>query len=468
MSQPKPSVKINRRAFLKGVGQTSLLTHPLMSQVALGQGQVPMNLLIVPLAHGWGGGGLDLGTERDFTLPDWLSPFQAIKDQTTIIDGLLGTYWDNAHDVSYGDLLTGGIQPGHNTQQGATIGGYFPKPDGPSIDTIMANAWQTQALRMSAGFDFPISFDADGRWLRAFQSPDEVFNILARQVANVTRPRPQNSRISLQDDNKLILDYVNQQLSSIRGQLPRASQHILEVHQASLNQTAQNLGINLQNIQQAAACEAPGRPRGAHNLSGQIDGFLDLTTTAFSCGTHRVAVLGMGDWLERWSWTDINGQERQGNIFDEDYHQAIAHSYGHGSSEYPRRRRAYEGAVRWFAAKIARFAQGLQGIPTSHGNLLDQTVIVLTGEVGEGNHDTRQKPYIVIGGQAALDTGRYIKVPTQTLETLDTPYGSFPFYDRVAVSTRTEPDFWVGLARAMGVPLRQLGIPFKNNDPLRL
>jgi hypothetical protein len=66
----------------------------------------------------------------------------------------------------------------------------------------------------------------------------------------------------------------------------------------------------------------------------------------------------------------------------------------------------------WFAEQIAFLAKRLQETPEPNGkgNMLDNTTIVWTNELGKGNSHTHEDiPWVLIGGGLGFKTGRALK-----------------------------------------------------------
>ena len=112
--------------------------------------------------------------------------------------------------------------------------------------------------------------------------------------------------------------------------------------------------------------------------------YLDMIRVGFANNTTTSAVLGIGD------------------IHDIDQ---FHHHHAHGKTP------TYWNTRSEFAQRIVDFANALDKTLDTDGNtLLDNTIIVLTGEVGDGGHDIINKGHIVIGGGGGnIQMGRYLK-----------------------------------------------------------
>jgi hypothetical protein len=67
----------------------------------------------------------------------------------------------------------------------------------------------------------------------------------------------------------------------------------------------------------------------------------------------------------------------------------------------------------WFAGEFAHLAKRLSETPepTGDGNMLDNTLLVWTNELGKGNSHTLENiPYVMVGGDAGFKMGRSLKL----------------------------------------------------------
>jgi hypothetical protein len=93
----------------------------------------------------------------------------------------------------------------------------------------------------------------------------------------------------------------------------------------------------------------------------------------------------------------------------------------------------------WFAGELAYLAKRLSETPepTGDGNMLDNTLIVWTNELGKGNSHTLDNiPCVIVGGAPGFKMGRSVKL------------------DKVAHNR-----LWVTLANAMGHQIDKFGKP---------
>ncbi|MFT5085630.1 MAG: hypothetical protein ACI9Y1_003691, partial [Lentisphaeria bacterium] len=215
-------------------------------------------------------------------------------------------------------------------------------------------------------------------------------------------------------------------------------------------------------------------PTAGQDFEEEISSYLDMIRVAFTNDSHRVAVLGLGDNADEFTWTDASDPNTVhtgiGNIPNfQSFHHTIAHfEPGANTNET----HAYKGWVEYYAQRIADFALELDGISCDDGTtLLDNTVIVLTGEVGHGFHDRTSKPHIIIGGgNHGLAQGKWFETAmfdASNFKTRDYS-GNLITYSTFGkkVSEWSHADLFVTLAGMAGLSIPTFGIEEMNNGAL--
>jgi hypothetical protein len=480
------SYRYKRRSVLQGLGGGALLLAPLLRAIfqqeeALAQGQSDMRVLIVAMQFGWGLRSSDgngptrvSGNDVMLNLPGYFAPLASLKNKMTVVDGLLGTYWANAHDVSYSDILTSAVTPGDDSSRIQGVNGPFPKPNGPSIDFLLAQHMKTSALRLNANYRsfgascHPLCFDNNGVHLFQQDDPLAKFQEIIGLFPNASGGTPVPEVNISSEKKRALLDYVKDDLKLLQGRVSGDVKERLDIHLQALSEAGSSLG-GPGTVVSSVQCVKPTAPSNAKSTESRLNGHLALLKAGFACGTHRVGVLGIGEGLD-FSWTDSDGTARNGNIFSNNFHEDVSHWDSKGADS-PRRRLCLEGHYRAAVEKIAAFAKSLDAmtIPGENKTLLDKTMIILTGEIADGDHNTLIKPNVIIGGGAAIKTGRYMALPTfEAGDVVVDGIGKFTVYRKQPIATHTEADFWVGVAKSLGLELPKLGIQQRNKGPIIL
>ena len=469
--------EISRRRFLQGMGAGAALAATLYdAKLALGQSATaPVRLLLVPLQHGW---GRDRnyenfsGTESNFVIPAPLSGFDAIREHMLFVDGLRGTLWGNAHDVSYSDIFTAAVPWDEGSSE--QLGHVFPEPMGPSIDWLIGNRLGKGVLRITAGFRSwgkqwnPTCFDDNFRDQPFYTSAQAAYDALIDPLRANTTMQDTRGRDAVRDQLFQLLGRdANRMLRRVSGN----ERLKLEGYLEAVNDLGNR--IRATGTGGLAPSDIPDAPGGGLSFESEIDHMFELVRLAFMADTHRVAVLGLGEHYDAWDWTDSMGQARVGNIWGSDFHHEVAHY------ENADMRLAFEGWANWYVQKMVGFVRTLAQTPDVDGRtLIDNTIIVLTGEVETGGHDTRCKLHPVIGGGGGIRGGRWLRLPDVeprdrqgvfiggTLRTGEMVESGINY--GLPFGRHHHADLWVSIANLCGVPITSFGFDGYNHQPIQL
>lgn len=471
--------QLARRTFIKSLAGVGLLST-LQAEQLFAQTRAPVRVLFVLLQHGWGGGGGALGSisgsEFDFQLPDYWRPFDAIKQYCVFVDGLRGTFWGNAHDVSYSDILTAAVPI--RAANEPSLGGPFPLPVAPSIDFLLEEYHRMPALRLSARYaswgaaHHPLSFNRRlenlGYYRTAYDAYHSVFASASAPEQTDTSVDPVVAELFpyLSQDAQRIVQNIQTGDATQRNKLLGYLDAVAAVQQKAEARAPVGAGsATLRNI-----------PTRDQPLGQEIDQCLDMVRVAFSNDTHRVAVLGMGEQNNAFNWTDEAGMRHVGHSsYTGDFHHDVAH-YNEGK---PRDAElAYIGWTQYYAQKIANFALQLQNTVDVDGKpMLDNTVIVLSGEVGNGTHDRRHKPHVVIGGGGgAIQTGRWYQTPRIDARNIGSRDASGTYHSIASTTSWlggqhshfSHADLFTRIANLAGLNIPSVGIDSMNVGPLEI
>ncbi|MCB9641246.1 MAG: DUF1552 domain-containing protein [Myxococcales bacterium] len=467
----KSTFYMGRRSFLKHLSIGSLAFSPFIhAQRAAAATPVKPRLLVIVLSHGPGGPGMAYGTETNFTVSPWLSPLQSISKHLILVDGLQGTWWGNAHDVSYSHLLTSSVKPDTPS---------FSAPRSASLDVILEKALGKSTLPVmrlrsdvwggSGSLAKTFCYNENLQPI-AFQSASQANASLLANIGGVTSSEAKAR--ALAKKRKRILDEVSDELKSLRLRIDGQERLKLDQFVEGISDTTAQLGLGGQATV-GGNCVAPdkilsSRDLNALNGTTRYERYLDYqfthVKTAFACNLAQIAVMDVAEVPhDIYEWTDVNGQKQTGKpCADSDFHQCVAHY------DDRNRRLCFEGSVRWQMQKITDFAKQMDAIKESNGkSLLENTVIVVTGEVGNGDHNVKRKPHIIIGGSGApkLRTGRYLAIPEVRTLIQQTTDGELKF-DRKFISSRTEGDLWREVCAAMGHSMKTFGVDYLNRGAI--
>lgn len=446
------------------------------SPVAMGQtATAPVRLLIIPLQHGW---GRDRefenfsGSETGFNIPAPLQGFEAIRHQCTFVDGLRGTLWGNAHDVSYSDILTAATPWGEGDS--AQLGAHFPEPMGPSIDWLIGNRLDKNVLRVSAGFRSwgrphnPICFDENAQEQAFYTTSRAAYDAIIDPLNDRASSEDNRGRNAVRDR---LFEFLGRDTNRMLQKVGGTERTKLEGYLTALNDLGDRIGGA--GSGSISAADIPARYGDNLGIEAEMDNYFELIRLSFLADTHRVAVLGLGEQYSDWDWTDSMGNPRVGNIFGDDFHQEVAH---YESSDA---RLAFEGWANWYVQKLVGFVQELEGTVDVDGNrLIDNTIIVLTGEVETGGHDTRSKLHPVIGGGGGIRRGRWLDLPDVEPRDRQGVFIGGPDRSGALIESginygntfgrHHHADLWTSIANLCGVPITSFGFDAHNHAPIVL
>ena len=376
--------KLSRRDLIKGLGAVGLLSATQVNRAIAQTGSAPLRVVFVALQHGWGTSARRMQpTDNGFTFPDGLDPFNAISHKCTVVDGVMTLgQWGNNHDLSYADMLTASVPWG---EESSAFDSHMPLSLNPSIDYLLEKNSGKNAFRFSAGYrswgvqHHPMSFDNNLSVLPYQTSAFDAYNSLFKDLGDSSAGNEQQLAEEAELLNRVfafVKDPAGRQLDS----LPEFEKSKLERYLLALEHLEQKNQTQVTNSGGESLKATP--VRGQDRLT-DLEHFLEMIKVGFANNMTSTAVLGIGD------------------IHDiADFHQTHAHS----------RTETWWDTRREFSQMMVSFANALDSVIDFDGNtLLDNTMIVLTGEVGDGRHNIQNKGHIIIGGQSALGEGRLIQ-----------------------------------------------------------
>lgn len=440
---------LDRRTLMKGLGAAGLVSASRIDQLMAATAPAPLRVLCVCLQHGWGisadSNQFMTGTETEFAFPDGLSPFNSIKEHCTVVDNLrsLGQ-WGNAHDVSYADMLTAGVPFGEKSSDFSEL---MPVSVMPSIDYLLEKACGKLSYRFSAGYRswgaayHPMSFDEKGTVLPFFGYANDAYESLFAHLQDSDFGMggivATDEQVMMREVFNFLREPTAEQMVALgAGQKEKLERYLLAVNhlQTKIESVTTYSGSErLQNV-----------PEGRQTHLDNIDNYLEMIKVGFANDFTRSAVLGIGD---------INNIEQ--------FH----HDHAHAIDD------VWWGTRRSFAQTIVNFANALSSVQDYDGRtLLDNTLIILTGEVADGTHNIQNKGHIMIGGGGHFRCGRYIQPETLTGAPLralrrEDIHGALqqevPW--RENASSRTNADLLRQVGNLAGLNLQEFGLPSANS-----
>jgi hypothetical protein len=204
---------------------------------------------------------------------------------------------------------------------------------------------------------------------------------------------------------KSVLDSVSGDLQEISGRLGPDDNHKLDFHLTAVREAETKLSNLMTNHGTCASATqpkdykslAPGFANYELNLEtyvpDMIDAMVGMIGAALKCGLTRVGSMqfgyGGGKW--KWAWEQIGIN----------HHDSIAHLDtidDPGTTATALQTTAWVTTInQYYASVIRKLAIELQSSPEGAGNMLDNTLIVWSNEMGRGDHRLEDIPAVMIG-----------------------------------------------------------------------
>ena len=341
----------------------------------------------------------EVGTE--FTLKQSLKPLEPFKNKTLILNGVCDRVrgdGDN-HMRGIGCLLTGSeLFPG-NIQGGSdTPAGWS---SGISIDQEIKNYLQKSAITRtrfgSLEFGVMVPEHAD-TWTRM------VYAGANKPVAPIDDPYLMFQKLygSMKDKEllKSVLDDLSEDIKKVKTQISKADQKLLDEHMSLVRDMETEIKTaSKTNVGHKVPDITPGVRRDNNNIPQISKLQIDLMVSAFLADSARVATLQYTNSVGQARFTWLGIQEGQ-------------HDLSHEPDSNKEAQDKLTKINQWYCEQLAYLAKKLSETkePDGNGTLLDNTTIVWTNELGQGNSHTLENiPFVVVGGGLGFKMGRSMK-----------------------------------------------------------
>jgi len=333
----------------------------------------------------------------DFTLKEILSPLAPYQDKLLVLNGLCDKVRGDGdgHMRGIGCLLTGiELFPG-NIQGGSDTPAGWSK--GISIDQEIRNFLQkdpttrTRFGSLEFGVMVPERADTWTRW--SYAGPN-------KPLAPIDDPQQMFAKLygraKDQEAIKSVLDGVQDDLKKVGAAVGAEDRRLLDEHATFVREMEEEL----KQARDAASHPVPVLEPGVRKDNDHIPQIsktqIDLMVNAFAADFTRVASL---------QYTNSVGNARMRWLGIDDAHHTLSHK---PNSD----REAQEKLVKidkWFCEQLAYLTKRLAETPEpgGAGSLLDNTLIVWTNELGEGNsHSLNNIPFVLLGGGLDFKMGQ--------------------------------------------------------------
>ena len=336
-----------------------------------------------------------------FQLKAIMKPFAPFKDKLLTLKGVNNRVRGDgdSHMRGMSCLLTGiELFPGNIMGGGGAPAGLA---SGPSIDqtlrTYLQGNPQTKTRLGSLEIGVAVGNRADP-WTRLSYAGAN------QPVAPVSSPYELFDKLygSMKEGENLgsVLDGLKDDIAKVANAVDKSDRALLDQHATALRE----LERGLKESQSQAALnvphtQEPGVPLDNDSIPQITRLQTELLISAFQNDMARVSTF---------QFTNSVGGARMKWIGIEEGHHALSHDPDLNTSSVEKLTRINT----WFAEQIAHLAKRLQETPEpdGKGNMLDNTTIVWTNELGKGNsHTLEDIPWVLIGGGLGFKTVRAVK-----------------------------------------------------------
>jgi len=337
------------------------------------------------------------------TFPESLTPLDPFRDRTLVLNGICDKIvgHGDAHLRGIGCLLTGiELFPG-------TI---YERPDPPagwasglSMDQEIKHFLQarpsTRTRFGSLEFGVMVPARAD-TWTRmSYAGPNKPLTPISDPYQMFGKLY---GRLNDQESLKSVLDLVRLELQRVGSKLSLEDRRLLDEHETFVREMERQLEAT-----QATdfGHEVPPLETGVKEENDNIPRIskmqIELLVQSFAADFTRVATL---------QYTKSVGGAKMHWVGVNEGHHSLSHKPDNDAAAVAKLTKINK----WFCEQLAYLARRLAETPEpgGDGNLLDNTLIVWTNELGKGNsHSLDNIPFVLVGNGLDYRMGRSIKYP---------------------------------------------------------
>jgi hypothetical protein len=339
-------------------------------------------------------------TGREFEFKEILKPLEPFRDQTLILHGVgdkIRGDGDN-HMRGIGCLLTGielfpgNIQGGSHTPAGWSSGHSIDQ----EIKTYLQKSAATRTRFGSLEFGVMVPNKAD-TWTRM------VYTGPNKPVAPIDDPYQMFNKLYGRTKDRAmlasILDSVEADLKRIGAVVSTDDRRLLDEHATFVREMEKELKADAQaKIGHAVPELEPGVKAENDQIPKITKMQIELMVNGFQADFNRIATLQITNsvGMPKMTWLGI----KEG-------HHTISHEPDTNADAVDKLTKINK----WYCEQVAYLAKRLAETPEpgGPGSMLDNTTIVWTNELGQGNSHTLENiPFVLVGGGLGFRTGQAI------------------------------------------------------------
>ena len=342
----------------------------------------------------------------DFNLPPVLQPLAPYRSSMLFINSVaniaatIGGNGDHARGT--GALLTCTTAAANATPTCSisvdqiianTIGGAYPIAS-MQVGTDASNLSGECDLNYSCTYTSVLAWKDTQTPLPNLTSASAMFRRMFGG-SGATSPQALGQRNSM-------LDYASQDIALLNRGLQASDQQKLDEYLTGLRALEKQINFS-------TSCSAGGAPVDSAIYGNHVQQMLDTLVLGLKCNITPVVtfMLGNGQSNRTFSFLNYNGQPLSNG------HHSLTHN-GNDVDTYNQLALLEAWEMQQFAYLIGK----LQSTPDTSGTLYDNTVLMLSSELGHGeDHNHTNLPVILAGGantKTVFTPGRYLQQPSNT------------------------------------------------------
>ena len=326
----------------------------------------------------------------DVTLPEPISPLEAIKDKINIVTGLHGRHTSPSHSAYFGAL--GGYRGGIGIAPSAKtidyeLSQHLPETILPHL-RIGMDALENMRSRPTLA---TLSAAGPGKPLFMHSNPQDLYQLLFGGIATGDVKRRYEAR-------SRVLSRVEELARANSGELPSRDQERFGSYLDGFREI-NGLREQLAGISDHLKKFAPAYDERFQNPEHETDwhdALLDLGIASLKSGITNVLTLGSGRGEIFGAWKGL-GIEQAG------------HNLGHiDQPDNP----IWIKIRQYNCQMLVKLVEQLESMPEGEGTMMDNTLIVYTSNNADKQHTSGAEwPFVLLGNCGGqLKTGQYLKL----------------------------------------------------------
>ena len=250
----------------------------------------------------------------------------------------------------------------------------------------------------SCAYQFNLSWKNDSTPMPPESNPKAVFD---RLFTRGSKKEIDENKLRRERSRKSILDFAMEDAKRLEKKLGWTDRQKLEEYLESireLEKRIETMGASNPNLPPGYSAPV-GRPR---KFGDHVRMMGDMMTLAFQTDSTRIASFLLAHDGDNRSYPHLGVK---------DGHHSLSHH-----RDTPSKVAALTKINRYHASLFAHFVDRMKAVKEGDGTLLDHSMIVYGGAIGDGNRHTHNNlPVVVAGnGNGAIRTGRHVRYPTNT------------------------------------------------------